>query len=255
MVDLERRLSEHGALLERDYPTISLTELSDRLDVVAAIPVPASPVRPIQPPLKPLTSAPRWHSLRVALAAVMVGLLIAGVAWLTRGTPDGEVIDQPSVTSIPTPTTTPTTLAESTPTTLGELVLVPGTWSRVPHDEAVFGGEGTQTMSSVTAGGPGLVAVGGDGLHQSGHAAVWTSVDGITWSRVPHDEAVFGGAGEQWMGTVTAGGPGLVAVGWDLAFPWDSVAAVWTSPDGVTWSRVSDDEGVFGGLSYQAMWG
>ena len=40
-------------------------------------------------------------------------------------------------------------------------------------------------MSSVTVGGPGLVAVRSD----VGRAAVWISIDGITWSRVPHDEA------------------------------------------------------------------
>ena len=41
-------------------------------------------------------------------------------------------------------------------------------------------------------------------------AAVWTSVNGITWSRVPHDETVFGGASGRWMNSVTVGGPGLV---------------------------------------------
>jgi hypothetical protein len=52
-------------------------------------------------------------------------------------------------------------------------------------------------------------------------AAVWTSVDGIIWTRVPHDEAVFGegvgfgSEGFQGMNSVTAGGPGLVAVGFD----------------------------------------
>ncbi len=46
-------------------------------------------------------------------------------------------------------------------------------------------------------------------------AAVWTSVDGITWSRVPHDETVFGGGAGYSMGTVTVGGPGLVATGQD----------------------------------------
>lgn len=40
-------------------------------------------------------------------------------------------------------------------------------------------------------------------------ASVWTSADGITWSRVPHGDAVFGN-GE--MCSVTVGGPGLVAV-------------------------------------------
>ncbi len=70
-----------------------------------------------------------------------------------------------------------------------------------------------QLMHSVTAGGPGLVAVGWDESGGDSDAAVWTSPDGITWSRVPHDEAVFGGEADAGMSTVTAGGPGLVAVG------------------------------------------
>jgi hypothetical protein len=93
-------------------------------------------------------------------------------------------------------------------------------------------------MLDVTVGGPGLVAVGGDhgiGAWDDGvgDAAVWTSVDGITWSRVPHDEAVFGaqavwpGIGNGAMLGVTAGGPGVVAVGW---------AGVWASVDGIIWS-------------------
>lgn len=67
----------------------------------------------------------------------------------------------------------------------------------------------------------GLVAIGREGYTNGGEPGrepspngliqvVWTSVDGITWSRVPHNAAVFGAAG---MTSVTAGGPGLVAVG------------------------------------------
>jgi hypothetical protein len=117
-------------------------------------------------------------------------------------------------------------------------------WSRVPHDKTVFGGG---RMNSVTAGGPGLVAVGAavlEGEDWPSVAAVWTSVDGVTWSRVSHDEEVFGGA---YMTSVTAGGPGLVAVGSDGDFyePWGN-AVVWTSPDGVTWSRVPHDDAIFG---------
>jgi hypothetical protein len=115
-------------------------------------------------------------------------------------------------------------------------------------------------MSSVVAGGPGLVAVGSDfNIDGDSDAAVWTSPDGFNWSRVPHDEAVFGGAGEQGMSSVVAGGPGLVAVGSDGIGVWvltssdqdfdpvDADAAVWTSSDGITWSRVPHDEAVFGG--------
>ena len=132
-------------------------------------------------------------------------------------------------------------------------------WSRVPHNKEIFGGAGFQNMQSVTVGGPGLVAVGSEDGGLEPGAAVWTSVDGITWSRVPHNKEIFGGedsrqmqtdgAGRKAMNGVTAGGPGLVAVGSD-GFD----AAVWTSPDGVTWSRVPHDESVFGGATTQSMW-
>ena len=125
-------------------------------------------------------------------------------------------------------------------------------WSRVPHDEAVFGGA---SMLSVAAGGPGLVAVGSVGglLELVANpietaAAVWISADGITWSRVPHDEAIFGGVEDQVMNSVVVGGPGLVAVGSD-----GSAAAVWTSVDGISWSRVPHDEAIFGGVEDQVM--
>jgi hypothetical protein len=138
------------------------------------------------------------------------------------------------------------------------------TWSRVAHDEAVFGGPGEQQMFSVTVGGPGLVAVGFDAPFEmsQGNAAVWTSPDGLTWSRVAHDEALFGGESRQRMLSVTGGGAGLVAVGSDGHGHLDEAnridelaadAAVWTSVDGLTWSRVAHDEAVFGGPGEQRM--
>ncbi|MGI9623747.1 MAG: hypothetical protein ACR2PK_12990 [Acidimicrobiales bacterium] len=152
-------------------------------------------------------------------------------------------------------------------------------WSRVAHDEAVFGGDGESGMAAVAVGGPGLVAVGSqyvcteqevldeggsprvdevgnpepDTVCVDGNAVVWTSVDGLTWSRVPHDEAVFGGPRRVYqMSSVTAGGPGLVAVGWSDDFGEgdplnagdvnDGDAVVWTSVDGLSWTRVPWDE-------------
>jgi hypothetical protein len=126
-------------------------------------------------------------------------------------------------------------------------------WTRVPHDEEVFG---LARMWTVVAGGPGLVAFGDD-LQQEvvgrGNAVgVWVSRDGLSWSRVLVDEAGFAGATVE---SVVAGGPGLVAVGhtgtdgdYVEGLPddnWD--AAVWVSPDGMSWSRVPHDEAVFGG--------
>ncbi len=127
------------------------------------------------------------------------------------------------------------------------------TWSRVPHDEAVFGGADNACIFAVTVGGPGLVAVGDDGPVGDEYAVVWTSPDGLTWSRMPHDEEVFGGAGTQEMRSVIAGGPGLVAVGYDESGG-DADAAVWTSVDGLTWSQVPHDEAIFGGEETQQMW-
>jgi hypothetical protein len=124
------------------------------------------------------------------------------------------------------------------------------TWSRVPHNEALFG---RAIMNSITVGGPGLVAVGTATLDNDDDvAAVWTSPDGITWSRVPYNEAVFRGA---TMQSVTVGGPGLVAVGWDgHPHGGTSNAVVWTSVDGITWSRVPYNEAVFGRDDGQWMW-
>jgi hypothetical protein len=138
------------------------------------------------------------------------------------------------------------------------------TWTRVPDDEAGF--DGVQNPSSVTAGGPGLVAVGEDGAG----AAVWTSVDGFDWVQVSDDEAIFSATygsdsapdsqvyqpppagADLAMNEVIAVGQGLVAVGgptYKYRGPSDGVlgAAVWTSPDGITWSRVPHDTAVFGG--------
>lgn len=116
-------------------------------------------------------------------------------------------------------------------------------WYRVPHSEQVFGGSQSmlptdEYIRGVAAGGPGVVAVGSSGMLSATDAVVWTSSDGTTWSRVPHDEDVFGGAE---MLDVVAGGPGLVAVGRA-----DGIAAVWTSEDGREWTKVSGEGAGFG---------
>ena len=161
-------------------------------------------------------SSRRWLLL-VALALTACG---------TEGVPLGA--DAPS--------TSPSTVAVSVTTTpIAPFSVV---WSQV-IDETPFVEGGYQEMFGVTAGGPGVVAVG---LDWSGAGeAVWTSPDGLAWTRVDYDEPSFFG----WMLSVTAGGPGLVAVGVDRSSN-DVDAAVWTSPDGLTWSRV-DDEAVLGG--------
>lgn len=117
-------------------------------------------------------------------------------------------------------------------------------WSRVDNDESVFGGTG---MEDVVAGGPGYVAVGTDWSEPFGsaHGVVWTSVDGEIWNRSDSDdlESVLPFSG---VYSVIAGGPGLVAVGWDFdTETFEGNAAVWTSSDGFSWDRVPDPDGTF----------
>jgi hypothetical protein len=129
-----------------------------------------------------------------------------------------------------------------------------GHWEKLP-DSAVFGGPGTQAMADVAVSPGGvLVAVGIDGSGGDADAAVWTSRDAITWERVPHDEAVFGGPGDQEMWAVAVGGPGLVAVGSDDS-DGDMDAAVWVSSTGQTWQRLPDDQAILGGPGFQMMQG
>ncbi len=74
---------------------------------------------------------------------------------------------------------------------------------------------------SIAAYSEGFVAVG----EADGSAAAWTSPDGRSWSRVPHDPAVFP-AGH--MNTVTAGGPGLVVFGQQCFDDGHCEPALWT---------------------------
>ncbi len=204
MKTLERQLADYGDRQRELHGPISPDELIARLEGSRQL----APIRP-----------PRRRGLWVAVAAAAVTLLLFGLIPLLVTGNDPPVADT------------------VVPTTLGEVAPITPTWSRVLAGEGI----GYGTMSSVTVGGPGLVAVGS----AANDGAVWTSPDGIIWSRVPHDEAVFGGGGVQGMSSVTAGGPGLVAVGWD-GLGGDDNAAVWTSPDGIIWSRVPHDEAAFG---------
>jgi|GEM_PF-1935813 len=86
----------------------------------------------------------------------------------------------------------------------------------------------------------GFFAVGCDGTPRPCtaftpvYAAVWTSEDGIEWTRVPHDDDVFGNRVSAIF-TIVAGGPGYVAGGYE---DWQG-APIWTSEDGETWERAA----------------
>ena len=113
----------------------------------------------------------------------------------------------------------------------------PTNWQRVtPTAPALAGGYHTRMLSLVALG-TGCVAVGQDLSHdlQFGHAAAWTSPDGLRWNRVPHDPAVVGTPDDMTgMTEVVAGGPGLTAVGGDDQWG----AAAWVADGPVTRSRL-----------------
>jgi hypothetical protein len=224
----------------------------------------------------------RWVRVTAAVAASII--VVAGVAAVADRTRE-DVEPVPALSSsadnlaaVPT-VTVPSIAAEDV---APEPEVTDPRWCERPSgwlkvcEAASFDGA---LMHAVAAGGPGLVAVGGedqgccstdphfdvsypcvgcealnDPAMENADAVVWTSPDGLTWSRVPHDETVFGGTGGQQMFGVVVGGPGLVAVGREgLGADGNGSAAVWTSPDGFTWSRVPDDEEIFGGPSEQRM--
>jgi hypothetical protein len=204
------------------------------------------------------TSVRRFTASRpttvVVGAAVVTALVVGSVVLLGPfgGNEAAEQVTTDTVAAVDTPpaqnTTasvadSPSTTATTSPSLAPALAM---SWIRIESD--VFGGSGRQWISDIAVGGPGLVAVGADGSGGDDDAAVWYSSDGQTWSKVAHDEAVFGGSGDQYMMAVTAGGPGFVAVGEeDSEDGTTGVAAVWISEDGIGWSRVPHDEATFGG--------
>ena len=122
------------------------------------------------------------------------------------------------------------------------------TWQRVSDPSGEFGGTNTQSISQVIAGGPGLVAVGSDWSNGDSDAAVWVSSDGSSWHRV--DDPGLTLPGHQTILGVITTAEGMVGVGSDDSSG-DLDAAVWTSADGLTWTRV--DQESFGGTGLQRM--
>ena len=74
--------------------------------------------------------------------------------------------------------------------------------------------EGDGGSGGLAAAGPGFVAVGG--------GSIWTSADGISWELVQSNPDP-----RDWFQDVSAGGPGIVAVG--------RPNKAWYSADGLTW--------------------
>lgn len=216
----------------------------------------------------PATRAPSPGSRRLrpvwaAVIAFVVVLATAGGTWFAFSPGGSEPADQPTVSSTTTtsitstsPPTTPTPTATTSDITAPQPpVAIAGGWERVDSP-------GLGTVASVVAfpDEPGIrdVASGPDsfvavGAVQSGDvmdAAVWTSLDGESWTRVTHDSALFSSSGGMTIEAVTWGDYGYVAVGLDLTAGdgREISGSIWTSPDGRLWTVLPSELGM-GGLS------
>lgn len=117
------------------------------------------------------------------------------------------------------------TVATLATTTDGEI------WSLGPAESAAL--FDTSDVEDVIEGGDGLLAVGQSPGGQSvPTAAVFTSVDGLSWRRVTPQNVDFD---EKVMRSVLRVGDQFVAVGGDYSDT--RLMTAWTSPDGITWTR------------------
>lgn len=66
------------------------------------------------------------------------------------------------------------------------------------------------------------------------------------WARIPFNATVFGGYGADQINDVAAGGPGVIAVGFNVRNG-DLDADVWISSDGIRWERIQGDPELGGG--------
>jgi hypothetical protein len=75
-------------------------------------------------------------------------------------------------------------------------------WSEGTTEDDSFGGPGSQQAYGCAASDQGFVMVGSDDSSGDADARIWTSEDGVSWTRV--ESGQLGGAGDQWASAVAA---------------------------------------------------
>ena len=190
--------------------------------------------------------------MKVVVVVVMV-LSTIGLVWMFNQGPEPEPVEFRTVYSAPGWEHSFESIKEFLPQPQSALGY---TWSLVALLDGEFNAIGADSsMEMIVGGGPGLLAVGSS----RSSPAVWSSVDGATWSRALGVDNASGTGYNRWMSAVVVGGPGLVAVGGERPIRVDPSgtpidndryddddAAVWTSVDGSTWTRVPHNDEAFG---------
>jgi hypothetical protein len=101
---------------------------------------------------------------------------------------------------------------------------------------------GLGSVAAIAQLGPKLVAVGSAPDAGKTRAAVWTSADGLSWTRA-HDDPSFGQAKIE---ALARSGSRLVAVGCAIGSEFcdaNTVARIWTSSDGTVWTPAAFGSG------------
>ena len=129
------------------------------------------------------------------------------------------------------------------------------TWVELPDPGQVLGDE-EDTRYQLLAGVAGrelqFILVGSEADIEGKafvNVVIWHSSDGVNWQRVYQHKPEFQ---NQWLEEIVIADFGWFAVGTE-SFGDQGQAAVWLSPDGLTWSQVALSERVFGGAGVQAM--
>jgi hypothetical protein len=133
--------------------------------------------------------------------------------------------------------------AGTVPTAAGALAAVwtsadhGDTWQAADPGDPAFSVRDVTQIFDVTAGGPGLVAVGLSYTDEI-DAQAWFSADGRTWQRAS-EPAAWSGPGDQALGHVCPlPGGGVLALGASVVRG-QSTAWAWSSQDGRSWERVA----------------
>lgn len=245
--DLDLMVREYAEGLEDRTRPVSVSEAVERRAAARRV------VRP-----RPLLAvAVALVTCLVIGVPALVGIFDAGDTASDDSTPQTTAPQQAPTTAAPVNSTT--TVTGPTSTTAPVPAPPPIAWRRVRSDAFIHDPDkasdatpANKVIFDVVEGGPGLVAVGVDGLFEDADAAVWYSTDGEEWTRVPDPDGVFGGPAAQYINAVAVGGPGLVAVGYEWLDGTD-IPVVWTSPDGIAWTRIPYDELAFGGEGYPGL--
>ena len=116
-------------------------------------------------------------------------------------------------------------------------------WSRLPHDEEVFG-SGTIEVDAVTKLGDKIAAMGmyfrDMNADDPDDGAVWLSETGTDWMRAPLPASTW------WVSTIGTFGPRLVVMGSYCDVDWNCGTGAWTSADGLEWTEDFLDDQIFG---------